>query len=408
MQKILVDSLKPGMAFDKPVFIDKDNIFLRANEPMKHSDIVSLKKWNITSLKTEGQTVKDNYIGEEITKDLDPLSAKGELEKLEFEFKRLLLQKDNFINDIFLKNVEKIERIYRDIIYQKSFEIKPLRDIVEEVVYTIIEYPNIFLFLYKYCTKENLYRHVMITSIFAGVIAIALGLSRPAICEVILANLIKDIGMLKLPNMIKGKKHKFTTEEEKKQVQSHVLHSYQIATRDMKLKSALAIVSLQHHENFDGSGYHQKTRGKKISAYARIVAIADSFTALLEEKPYRPANLPYFALREMLTLGATRYDPHYMKIFKERLSMYPIGSLVLTSDDCIGISAQSVQGKFMKPIILLFRDRNGKAVKKPIFLRLENHPNLYVKKVLSPQKSGIDITIELENLFRKSHKPWNK
>jgi len=50
-----------------------------------------------------------------------------------------------------------------------------------------------------------------------------------------------------------------------------------------------AIIALQHHEKWDGSGYPQKLKGEEIHIYGRIVAVADVFDALYSERIYKNA-----------------------------------------------------------------------------------------------------------------------
>ena len=54
----------------------------------------------------------------------------------------------------------------------------------------------------------------------------------------------------------------------------------------------LADIASGHHERLDGSGYHRGSRGRDLSAAAKLLAAADVFAALTEDRPYRPAHSP--------------------------------------------------------------------------------------------------------------------
>jgi len=54
MKKITVEDLRPGMRFDKPVFIDSNNMLVGANVTIKESDIKRLMKWGISEIETMG------------------------------------------------------------------------------------------------------------------------------------------------------------------------------------------------------------------------------------------------------------------------------------------------------------------------------------------------------------------
>ena len=57
MRKIQVEELKPGMRFDKPVYIDSNNIFIGANITIKEEDIKKLMKWGVSDIETAGKLI---------------------------------------------------------------------------------------------------------------------------------------------------------------------------------------------------------------------------------------------------------------------------------------------------------------------------------------------------------------
>ena len=59
MQKIKTKSLKEGMRFDKPVYIDGENILVPPGIPLKAKDIERLIKWEIDEVQTDGQLIKN-------------------------------------------------------------------------------------------------------------------------------------------------------------------------------------------------------------------------------------------------------------------------------------------------------------------------------------------------------------
>ena len=66
---------------------------------------------------------------------------------------------------------------------------------------------------------------------------------------------------------------------------------------------------LRHHERLDGSGYPQGPKGDEISAFARILAVADVVEAMVSYPPYRPALGVEPALEEIQKGRGERYDP---------------------------------------------------------------------------------------------------
>jgi putative two-component system response regulator len=76
-------------------------------------------------------------------------------------------------------------------------------------------------------------------------------------------------------------------------------------------------ISESHHERFDGRGYPYGLAREKIPLCARIMAIADVYDALVEDRVYRPAMSHDEAVRIIVEDGGTVFDPVLAKIFQE-------------------------------------------------------------------------------------------
>jgi putative two-component system response regulator len=79
--------------------------------------------------------------------------------------------------------------------------------------------------------------------------------------------------------------------------------------------SAGAIVALQHHEKWDGSGYPNGLRGEEIDVFGRIVSIVDVFDALSSERPYKKAFPLDKTLKIMEEGRNTSFDPLLLDLF---------------------------------------------------------------------------------------------
>ncbi len=77
---------------------------------------------------------------------------------------------------------------------------------------------------------------------------------------------------------------------------------------------AAATIAHQHHEKFDGSGYPQGLKGYEIHPFARIVAVADVFDALIQQRCYKPAWPLGEVLEHLEQVGGTHLDPLYVQI----------------------------------------------------------------------------------------------
>ncbi|WP_433965812.1 HD-GYP domain-containing protein [Tunturiibacter gelidiferens] len=99
------------------------------------------------------------------------------------------------------------------------------------------------------------------------------------------AALLHDIGKLGVANAILDKKSQLSPEEWKA-VYEHPRITRRILERIAPFHE-MAVIAGEHHEKLDGSGYPDHLKGSDLSIESRIVAVADVYAALSEDRPYR-------------------------------------------------------------------------------------------------------------------------
>jgi hypothetical protein len=72
-------------------------------------------------------------------------------------------------------------------------------------------------------------------------------------------------------------------------------------------------IILHHHERFDGQGYPDKLRGESIPVGARILAVVDAFSTMLNDRPYRPAMTVEEAVDELRRCSGSQFDPEIVE-----------------------------------------------------------------------------------------------
>jgi HD-GYP domain-containing protein (c-di-GMP phosphodiesterase class II) len=135
-----------------------------------------------------------------------------------------------------------------------------------------------------------------------------LGCTDDEIDHVRRAALLHDLGRVGVPNGIWERRGTLTMSDWER-VRLHAYHTERILSRSAAL-APLAPVAGMHHERQDGSGYHRQVAGVAIPLSARILAAADTFAALIEERPHRPAHPAEVAARVLEEeASAGRLDP---------------------------------------------------------------------------------------------------
>ena len=131
--------------------------------------------------------------------------------------------------------------------------------------------------------------------------------------ELIFASLLHDVGKIGVSEEILLKPAELTSEEFG-EVKRHPSFGAQLIEQMPALES-IAPAIRHHHERFDGAGYPEELEGTEIPLEARILAVADSFAAMIEERPYSPAMTEEDACRELERCAGTQFDPDVVEAF---------------------------------------------------------------------------------------------
>ena len=132
-------------------------------------------------------------------------------------------------------------------------------------------------------------KHLLRMARYAEMIAEQLGLSEEEVGIIAAAAPMHDIGKIGIPDAILHKAGKLN-DEEWAIMRTHPQIGYDVMKDSQsRFIQMSAVISLRHHERWDGSGYPNGLVGEEIPLAARIVALADVFDALLSERSYKRA-----------------------------------------------------------------------------------------------------------------------
>ena len=93
-----------------------------------------------------------------------------------------------------------------------------------------------------------------------------------------------------------------------------------------------AVIALNHHEKYDGTGYPNGLKGKEIPLVARIVAVADVFDALMSDRPYKKTWSMETALDYLRQQSGSHFDPECVGAFLSRLDEVKLIQSEFTDD----------------------------------------------------------------------------
>lgn len=176
-------------------------------------------------------------------------------------------------------------------------------------------------------TGEHAQRVANISARIAG----ALGMSASAVDLIRTAAPLHDLGKIGVSDSVLLKPGKLTPEEFDL-MRKHVIVGGLIIgnVKSPALRKAREI-AMHHHENWDGTGYPNGISRTKIPIAARIVAVADTYDALIHERPYKHAWPIHEAIAEIQRQSGVRFDPAVVAAF-----------LHICNEDCAVVETETV------------------------------------------------------------------
>lgn len=154
-------------------------------------------------------------------------------------------------------------------------------------------------------------------------------------------------------------------EKQRTQVNRHPLET-SIMLYEMGIKEEPWINGvLHHHERLDGSGYPFGLRGEGIGYSARLLAVADIYSAMISARTYRENMLPKIALREIFLQRGNSVDARIALTFVKELGIFPPGSFVRLHNSEIAVVVKRGQNARC-PLVKSVVGPRGAVLERPI------------------------------------------
>ncbi len=169
--------------------------------------------------------------------------------------------------------------------------------------------------------SENTGQHVRRVAEYTEVLCRSLGYGEEDSWKISLAAMMHDVGKIMVPEEILEKPGKLT-KEEFDIVKKHILFGKQmLETSPGELFHISTDIAYQHHEKWDGTGY-MGIMGEEIAPYARCVALADVFDALVSRRAYKNPWTPEEAYEEIVSQKGKQFDPKVVDAFAENFEKF--------------------------------------------------------------------------------------
>ena len=332
---------------------------------------------------------------------------------------RLLVTKDTVLSDAMVANIQKTSLgsiyvrnpLFQDIeaeevvtednrrkavmalksavtAYQKTkvLDIQPLKKVLRELVVEIIRNRDSMIHQLDMRTYQDyIYAHSVNTCVLSVLIAVNLDYPEGKLTDLALGTMLHDIGMMMLPDALLMKMGNLTPEESK-QVQQHPEDGFNILRTVREIPITVAHIAYQHHERVDGKGYPRNLTADKILEFAKVAAVADTFDALVSDRPYRKGMVPHEAYEVMMALADSYVDRDILHLFLTHVAIYPVGAVVQLDNGQHGVVTKVLPRLQTRPQVRLLTDQQGNLLSEQTEIDLTQHLTLMISRVLKEKE----------------------
>lgn len=335
-----LNMIKEGMINAKPIYLSEDSILL-----------------------DEGDVIRDRYL-ERITE----LGIRSIYVKDDSSYKKS-------IHDIIreeLRNSSSLsmEKIMGNICYVDEEEVEMTRDIITNIIEYLLTNDDILVNLSEMKAMDDYaYEHSVNVSILSLIIAIKLGYDKEKLVDLGVGAMLHDIGKTKVDLGILNKPSSLTMSEYD-QIKKHTLIGYEMLNDIKNISYDSKIIALSHHERYDGSGYPYNAKGEGIHELARVVAVADVYDALTNDRVYRSRISTDEAVDYIASVSGSQFDSNIADNFIENIARYPVGKGIILNTGFKGYVVFNKKNHVSRPIVRILYNNMGERVKIPYIIDL--------------------------------------
>ena len=189
----------------------------------------------------------------------------------------------------------------------------------------------------------NIHGHSLRVGRYSQAIGEAMGMEPTDVASLRSAAYLHDIGMVAVDKRLLGKVSKLDAEESQ-DIRDHTIIGHQIVSHVQFPWPQIPEIVRWHHERADGSGYPDGLHGDEIPQAVRVVALAETFDAMISERPYRERMSVGAALQELIRMTPQKYDPQALHALMIQVRRDAIGTnrVPILEAEMLNLSARDV------------------------------------------------------------------
>lgn len=207
--------------------------------------------------------------------------------------------------------------------------------------------------------------HHLKTAVLCELIGKKLGIKDEVRKILIQAALTHDLGLIDIQDILDSQVEPMT-EQQVERIRSHPADSCRHLERHGVRDPIWLDTVLHHHERMDGSGYPDQMVGDAVKMPARVLAVADVYSAMIRERPHRKARFSPHAMRTIMLEEETKIDGRIVQAMIKEIGMFPPGAIVKLVTGEIGVVKEPTE-HIACPVVYSFMRPDGTPMLTPIY-----------------------------------------
>jgi HD-GYP domain-containing protein (c-di-GMP phosphodiesterase class II) len=319
MVRKIIEELKPGMVIMQNLYDKRLNVLVKKGTEINFKITDSIYHYGYRSVYVNFESINSECV--DLMPYDDVIALSKILMKTEIDFKTYIKKREYGTSITLYKKF---------VVIRNDFVLK-VHKIAEDVIYHL-RHHKITRFLPNESKSLELYsvQHAIYSSVLAVQIGLALSLTMIELRTLFFGTIIMEFSNLITPKEVLNKSGSLT-EEELSIIKKHT--TFFVAEFDDcdKAHHLTRLITQQHHERFDGTGYPLGLKGNQIHPLSQIAMIADAYDALISDRYHRGALTPFEAVSYFHMQRNKQFNKELVEILKRIVIPYNIGDRVMTN-----------------------------------------------------------------------------
>ncbi len=206
--------------------------------------------------------------------------------------------------------------------------------------------------------------HHLQAAILCELMGKKIGVGEDARLTLVKAALTHDIGLIDLQDTLDRQTAPLTPGQ-RARIDAHPRDSADILRRLGVTDPVWLDAVLHHHERIDGSGYPDGLADEVIRMPVRVLAVADIYSAMIRDRPYRKAMVSRAAMRELMLEQGDKADQRLIQVMIKEVGVFPPGAIVRLANGEIGVVKER-QENSAYPVVYAFVKPGGMPMLTPV------------------------------------------